>query len=187
MSLKAISPRFSPKTCTCGVTFLGGTTAKYCPACRAERTRQRDREKYQRKKAGTARSLGSADICAICGKQYTVRGGNQKYCSECSVAEDKRRKNKSWLREYYGNPEKRQQLLERARQWAEENRGRMAEILHRNYEKTKDTRNEKRRKRTGYKLRPLGRTEICPKCGISFTVTERNQRYCDKCRQKRLD
>lgn len=174
-----MNPHLNTKTCGCGVTFFGGSTAKYCPTCRAERIRQRNKAYKARR---NTRSLGSTDLCAICGKEYTVNSGPQKYCSECAVKEDKRRKRESWLREYYGNPEKRRQIVERARQWALKNRVRVVEILRKSYEKTKDARNENRRKRTGYKLRPLGRTEICPKCQQQFTVTGRNQKYCINCK-----
>lgn len=62
----------------CGVEFMGGPRAKRCPNCA-------DITKRTRKQKKTIRPLGSIDKCAICGKEYVVAGGRQKYCSpECS-------------------------------------------------------------------------------------------------------
>lgn len=71
---------------TCGSTFLGGPRAWYCPNCRAERARVANREAKARARAGKTRRLGSTDICQICGKEYTVEGGLQRYCPECAPA-----------------------------------------------------------------------------------------------------
>jgi rubrerythrin len=175
--------RLKPKTCaTCGVGFIGGPTATYCPTCRAERIRQHDRERHQRKLAGQLRHIGSTDLCLICGKSYEVVGGNQKYCEPCSVAKTKRHAHELWLAEYYDDPVKRQKYLQRARQWAESHKDRMAEILRKSYKRHLDDIKDKRRKMYGVKLRPLGRTEICPKCGNEFIVCERNQKYCPTCK-----
>lgn len=74
-----------PRVCaSCGVTFSGGPKAKYCPACREENKRRIYREYAHRKAAGTNRKIGSTDICARCGAEYTVMGGRQKYCPACA-------------------------------------------------------------------------------------------------------
>lgn len=65
----------------CGRSFPGGPRAWYCPDCRYERRLERGRE---RKKHGAKRPIGSVDMCVICGNEYVVRGGNQKYCPECA-------------------------------------------------------------------------------------------------------
>ena len=71
------------RTCAiCGAVFPGGPAAKYCPSCKIEPKRKRDRE---HKRRGTLRPIGSADICEKCGKEYTVTGGKQKYCPACSA------------------------------------------------------------------------------------------------------
>ncbi len=178
-----MNPRIKSKICTtCGIVFMGGPTATYCPSCRVERIRQRDRERHQRKLAGQIRHIGSIDLCTICGNTYEVKSGFQKYCESCSTSESKRRRRDAWLNEYYNNPDKRQKYLQRARQWAESNKDRMAEILRRSYERHLDDIKEKRRKMYGVKLRPLGRVEVCPQCGNDFKVKERNQKYCYECR-----
>lgn len=77
----------------CGKTFDGGPRAKRCPSCRIEQAK-RNKAKYQRQ--GAERSLGSVDKCQLCGKEYVVTSGRQKYCSkECmDIAV------KSWQREH---------------------------------------------------------------------------------------
>ena len=71
-----------PRVCRqCGSTFDGGPRAWYCPTCRAER--QRVRNAAQRK-TGARRPLGSIDKCVVCGKEYVVEAGLQKYCKDCA-------------------------------------------------------------------------------------------------------
>ena len=65
----------------CGVGFLGGPHAWYCPDCRIQRQREAE---LRHKKNGTKRPLGSIDTCQRCGKEYVVTGVNQKYCPECA-------------------------------------------------------------------------------------------------------
>ena len=70
------------RTCRqCGAVFSGGPRAWYCPACRSVRAKEADR---RRKASGIARSLGSTDICTVCGKPYVVRSSRQKYCPDCA-------------------------------------------------------------------------------------------------------
>ena len=67
------------RTCQdCGIEFYGGPRARRCPDC-AYRAQQETNKRH--KKAGTKRPLGSIDKCVICGKEYTVVSGRQKYCS----------------------------------------------------------------------------------------------------------
>lgn len=73
------------RTCQqCGVSFLGGPRAWYCPSCRIERTRETNARYKQRKRQGKTRRIGSIDLCSVCGKEYTVSGGLQKYCPDCA-------------------------------------------------------------------------------------------------------
>lgn len=69
----------------CRLEFEGGPRAYYCPTCRAERTRERDRLHKQKLRSGGAdiRKLGSIDTCERCSKPYTVEGGLQRFCPEC--------------------------------------------------------------------------------------------------------
>lgn len=65
----------------CGKTFSGGPRSWYCPDCRIERTRERDR---LFKRNSPQRKIGSVDLCVNCGKPYTVASGLQKYCPDCA-------------------------------------------------------------------------------------------------------
>lgn len=65
----------------CGIEFPGGPRAWYCPECR----RVRKQEASRRNKAnGSARPLGSTDQCEICGADYVVASGSQRYCPACA-------------------------------------------------------------------------------------------------------
>ena len=83
-----------------GITFNGGPRAWYCPDCRAERQLQRG---AARRKTGAKRPLGSIDKCVICGKEYIVTGGRQKYCKDCApegVRAIDREQSKQWNKEH---------------------------------------------------------------------------------------
>ena len=73
------------KCVVCGATFPGGPRAKYCTECRKERAKRSAREYAQRKAAGNTRPLGSVDICQVCGGEYVVESGLQKYCPSCAA------------------------------------------------------------------------------------------------------
>lgn len=64
----------------CGNEFLSFPSAKRCPKCSVEAQRERQRE-YR--KHGVSRPLGSTDKCIVCGKEYIVNAGSQKYCPGC--------------------------------------------------------------------------------------------------------
>lgn len=90
----------------CGITFPGEPRAWYCPKCRMERKRVADRHSSR---YGPARPLGSIDVCVICGNQYIVKSGNQRYCSVCSENATKaadRTQGREWYAQN-GDPERR--------------------------------------------------------------------------------
>ena len=64
----------------CSKEFLGGPRAFYCPDCRKIRTKEAQKRFRQGKTA--KRKLGSVDKCELCGNEYIVTAGRQKYCSE---------------------------------------------------------------------------------------------------------
>ena len=98
------STTIRPRVCrACGATFPGGPRAWYCPECRRERKAQQSRECRERQRNGTAREIGSVDICRICGQEYTVTGGLQRYCPNCApdaVRAVDREQSKSWTAEH---------------------------------------------------------------------------------------
>lgn len=59
----------------CGIKFFGGPRAKRCPDCEYI-------EKIHYKRKPTVRLIGSIDKCVVCGNEYTVVSGRQKYCSK---------------------------------------------------------------------------------------------------------
>ncbi len=84
------------KCWTCGKEFDGRIRSRYCPDCAAERRRERDR---QYRKTGTRRKLGSIDHCEICGAEYVVVSGRQRYCATCAEEEKKKyaaREKREW-------------------------------------------------------------------------------------------
>ena len=89
------------RTChTCGANFIGGPRASYCPTCRAEREKVR-KQKYR--STGFSRHLGDIDNCVICGGEYVIQSGLQKYCPKCApdaVREIDRAQSKSWNAEH---------------------------------------------------------------------------------------
>ena len=65
-----------PRTCQdCGIEFFGGPRSKRCPSCASY-------AKAHYKRKPTSRPLGSIDTCSLCGAEYTVASGRQRYCSD---------------------------------------------------------------------------------------------------------
>lgn len=91
----------------CGATFLGYPRSFFCPSCSVERKKQQKKIYKQRK---PTRPLGSMDVCEVCGKQYIVNSGRQRYCPEC--AKEQVNKNiRAHKREYMAeNIEKSEEL-----------------------------------------------------------------------------
>ena len=78
-------------TCTqCGTRFVGYHTCQFCLACAADRKLAVDK---RRRLQGANRPLGSIDKCAVCGKDYVVNSGMQKYCTDCASAAYRTRRN----------------------------------------------------------------------------------------------
>ena len=68
----------------CGKKYESGSNRPgYCPECRKERQKERNRDYLERKHEGRSRSIGSADVCSNCGKPYIVKTGSQVLCDEC--------------------------------------------------------------------------------------------------------
>ncbi len=92
------------RTCRqCKAVFRGGPRAYYCTACRHDRQQQQGREHKHRKRMGLARKLGTIDRCEHCGREYTVAGGNQRYCSECGPILRAERDRVTGLMYYHGH------------------------------------------------------------------------------------
>lgn len=101
--LKAAST-LRQRTCrSCGAEFAGGPRAWHCPNCREERAKAATRAYKARAKSGKVRKIGSTDICQVCGKEYTVESGNQRYCPDCApeaVRQIDHAQSRAWMAEH---------------------------------------------------------------------------------------
>jgi uncharacterized Zn ribbon protein len=66
----------------CGKEFIGYPRSFYCPTCKEKRMQEKNSHAHK-----TKRPIGSIDICVVCGKEYVVKGGRQKYCPDCAKTE----------------------------------------------------------------------------------------------------
>lgn len=87
----------------CGASFKGGPRAWYCPSCRAIRQRE---QAARRRRLGPNRHLGDIDQCIICGKDYIIEGGLQKYCPDCAPEQIKAIDKIQGLQYYHTNKDK---------------------------------------------------------------------------------
>lgn len=102
--------------CVCGRTFSGGPRSWYCPECREDRRREREK-KYR---SGPAkRPLGSYDICENCGEQYIVASGLQKYCPACQQKMHKKIDNEQGIAYYHERIDKTERALKRRKRHSE--------------------------------------------------------------------
>lgn len=83
--LDIIVPRAEiQKACRqCGKLFTGKPHVMYCPECSTARKKEIVK-RYALKRYKSERPLGSIDQCKICGKDFVVKSGMQKYCPECA-------------------------------------------------------------------------------------------------------
>lgn len=70
----------------CGVEFVGYPISKRCPDCAKKANNESVKKSKIAQRAGTARKIGNAYPCAMCGKEYTLVSANQKYCPDCRDA-----------------------------------------------------------------------------------------------------
>lgn len=92
----------------CGASFDGGPRAMRCPKCRVA---EEKRINKLHKKSGSKRKLGSIDICQICGTEYIVKSGRQKYCPGC-----RREASLQWQREHKKEYNKKPEVIKARRE-----------------------------------------------------------------------
>lgn len=69
----------------CGGKFHSyANHAKYCKYCRDKKQVERVQAHQDKLKSGTARQIGSEQVCPQCGKTFVLKTGNQKVCEECA-------------------------------------------------------------------------------------------------------
>lgn len=69
---------------TCGISFLGGPRAFYCPECRRERKKEQSKTYKERKKQNYIIPLGSVIQCESCGCDIIKCSGLQRFCKQCA-------------------------------------------------------------------------------------------------------
>lgn len=110
---------YTLKTCPdCGAEVMLHGSAYRCPTCQYAVDRQRARESQARYKAGKTRRIGSIDICSVCGKEYTVESGMQKYCPDCreeAALEARRKYARERAKKIQEDPEKKEKRNEARR------------------------------------------------------------------------
>lgn len=89
----------------CGALFKGGPRAKRCPDCRKIATSENSKHF---KENGPSRTIGSEDICKLCGNKYIVKSSRQKYCS----ADCQRTASLEWQREHKREYNKRPEIIQ---------------------------------------------------------------------------
>lgn len=95
------------KTCRiCSATFMGGGRAWYCPVCREERTRERDKEHKRRKRLGLSRRVGDTMVCIDCKEIYQYYIGASERCRECAKKHLKKIDNEASMKWKQENKEK---------------------------------------------------------------------------------
>lgn len=78
------------RTCIdCGKEFMGYPKSKRCPECQSDADKRHNAEYRRRRKNGVARVIGQFYSCDICGKEYMLTSGQQKYCPDCKEAATK--------------------------------------------------------------------------------------------------
>ena len=98
---------YAERTCeTCGMSYTGYPKSVYCPSCMDKRKRIQKKEYQERTKAGTARTIGSTDICRTCGEEFIVNSGRQLYCKKCAEAAIKQVSREKARARYYANKER---------------------------------------------------------------------------------
>lgn len=132
----------------CGQSFEGGPRAKRCPQCR-EIAKAETSRRY--KKSGPCRPLGSLDTCKVCGKEYIVKSGRQKYCSEVCQRKAVLQWQRDRKKEYNKHPE-------------------VAEA--------RKKRRSERQKICQYCLRPFWSTSSSPYCSDYCRVEQKKYNMC---------
>lgn len=106
-----MSNNMLPRVCReCGMSFMGGPRAWYCPGCRTERQLGQNREYKARKRSGKIIPVGSFVRCETCGREIVKNSGQQRFCSDCAPIHLKQVDNAQSLSWKRANPEKIKQF-----------------------------------------------------------------------------
>lgn len=99
------------RTCVdCGKEFMGYPKSKRCPECQAAADKRNNAEHWRRARKGKSRAIGQMYKCEICGKEYMLTSGAQKYCPDCKESATRARDaalTREWIRRHHDEVEKR--------------------------------------------------------------------------------
>ncbi len=78
----------------CGKTFIStAKRARFCPDCRKIRGRLSAQRHMEKLASGEqTRRIGSVQICEVCGNEFILNSGSQRYCENCRDEYQKQRK-----------------------------------------------------------------------------------------------
>lgn len=102
--LKKQTYNFRERECrACGMQFLGGPRAWYCPECREIRKKEAKKIAKQNKNKKT---IGEAMTCEVCGSIIKRNSARQRFCTECAKTNYKNVAKKQSLEYYNKNKER---------------------------------------------------------------------------------
>lgn len=131
-----MSKNLLPRICkACGVSFIGGPRAWYCPQCREERKREASKRFKRRKGTNEYIPIGSIIQCEICGKDIIKNSSRQRYCKECAKAHLKEVDNKQSLDWKCKHPEKIKEGKRRLSKQRHQSEGRRSGIKYISWDK----------------------------------------------------
>jgi hypothetical protein len=90
----------------CGTAFIGHPKSLYCERCAWEAEKEAAK-KYRDE--GPKRKLGSIDKCEVCGKEYVVKSGAQRFCKDCAenaIKEKSRKRKREYNKTVYAEKRK---------------------------------------------------------------------------------
>ena len=139
--------RYVKRTCeVCGKEFVGGRNARFCPECYKEHRRAKNREGYQRRKAGVKLEKFTTRTCRECGAEF-YGYCSRLYCYECLEKHHREKTKQLYHEKYKYDPERKARRLVYAAKWRMRNRWRCIEATLRwqknNPDKVRE--NQKRR------------------------------------------
>ena len=122
--------------CECGILFMGGARSLRCLPCRYQRQLETNRQYKERVRNNEHRPVGSTAACSVCGQEYVVTGGLQKYCPDCAPSEIKAVCTRQSLDHYHAHRDaicerRRAEYVQgtKQRRWTDAERATLAQLI----------------------------------------------------------